>query len=205
MADSKKINKDEIQALEIGKSIADDLMKEDEELVEYIQPSSLELLKARYAAAEEDEQIRNEGFEPLKKSGLIKKQRPESTVFGYYASPINPKDEIRTDVNSPLSEVFDATKTEYDADTVSFGDIELSDNTTSEIANTSEKPQSENKPSAVDGTNRYGFDTHTRVIYLDESTDDGIKKNTDEELSAAFKPDDNGKKRRKLPWSTKKT
>ncbi len=171
---------------------------------EQVQLSSLEILKARYAAVEEDEQIRNEGFEPVKKSGLIRKVRPESTVFGYYSSPVNPKDEIRTDVNSPLSQVFDETKTEYAADTVSFGDIELEEEKTT--APEAEAP-AEIKSDAVATSsinNRYNFDTHTRVIYVDESADDGIKRNTDDELSDAFKSDDTDKKRRRLPWSAKK-
>ncbi len=202
MADSKKSKIDNTPQDAIENPPAAELTEVDD-IVEYIQPSSLEILKARYAAVEEDEQIRNEGFEPIKKSGLIKKVRPESTVFGYYASPVSSKDEIRTDVDSPLSRVFDETKTDYAADTVSFGDIELEESE-EKAAPTEETPvtQPDNTASAVN--NRYNFDTHTRVVYIDENIYDGIKRNTDDELSAAFNTDDNGKKRRRLPWSAKK-
>ncbi len=204
MAENKKINPDEIEVIE--NTIAAELTKNDD-IVEYIQPSSLEILKARYAAAEEDESIRNEGFELAKKGGLIKKARPESTAFDYYSTAISPKDEIRTDVDSPLSQVFDVTKSEFDADTASFGDISFE---------SVEKPQSvprtessEVKPVEADPVsnptvnNRYGYDTHTRVIYYDESADDGIKRNNDDELSSAFL-NDNNSKRRFGSWARKK-
>ncbi len=238
MAENKKINSDEIEVIE--SAIAEELTK-NENLVEYIQPSNLERLKARYAAAEEDESIRNEGFELAKKSGLVKKQRPESTAFDYLAGPVNPRDEIRTNVNSPLSQVFDSTKSEFDADIASFSDIsinkpktELKEEPKPEVrkeptpeANPEEPPkrkrgrprknplppESEVEEPAPEPTpvetpptinNRYGFDTHTRVIFVDESTDDGIKRNSEEELSSAFADEENTKKRRLLFWSRKK-
>ena len=203
MAESKKLNLQEIE--EIENSIAAELTENDD-IVEYIQPSSLELLKARYAAAEEDEAIRNEGFEPVKKAGLIKKQRPESTAFDYFAAPVHPKDEIRTDVDSPLSQVFDSTKSEFDADTASSSDISIAI-PEAPTATPEEPSEEESKPlqetpvrtefignNAVP-TNRYGYNTHTRVIYIDESADDGIQRNSEEELSSAF-IDGNSKKRR---------
>lgn len=238
MAENKKFNSDEVEVIE--SAIAAELTRNDD-IVEYIQPSNLERLKARYAAVDEDETIRNEGFELAKKGGLIKKQRPESTAFDYLAAPVNPRDEIRTDVNSPLSKVFDSTKSEFDADIASFGDIsinkslpEIKEEPKAEIK---EEPAPEIKPEeppkrkrgrprknplppepkveepAPEPTpveppptinNRYGFDTHTRVIFVDESADDGIKRNSDEELSSAFVDDTNTKKRRLLFWSRKK-
>ena len=238
MAENKKFNSDEVEVIE--SAIAAELTRNDD-IVEYIQPSNLERLKARYAAVDEDETLRNEGFELAKKGGLIKKQRPESTAFDYLAAPVNPRDEIRTDVNSPLSKVFDSTKSEFDADIASFGDIsinkslpEIKEEPKAEIK---EEPAPEIKPEeppkrkrgrprknplppepkveepAPEPTpveppptinNRYGFDTHTRVIFVDENADDGIKRNSDEELSSAFVDDTNTKKRRLLFWSRKK-
>ncbi len=238
MAENKKFNSDEVEVIE--SAIAAELTRNDD-IVEYIQPSNLERLKARYAAVDEDETIRNEGFELAKKGGLIKKQRPESTAFDYLAAPVNPRDEIRTDVNSPLSKVFDSTKSEFDADIASFGDIsinkslpEIKEEPKAEIK---EEPAPEIKPEeppkrkrgrprknplppepkveepAPEPTpveppptinNRYGFDTHTRVIFVDESNDDGIKRNSDEELSSAFVDEGNAKKRRLSFWSRKK-
>lgn len=238
MAENKKFNSDEIEIIE--SAVAEELTRNDD-LVEYI-PGNLERLKARYAAVEEDESIRNEGFELAKKSGLVRKQRPESTAFDYLAAPVNPRDEIRTDVNSPLSRVFDSTKSEFDADIASFSDIsinkplpEIKEEPKSEVK---EEPAPEVKPEeppkrkrgrprknpivpvepkveepvaeppAVEPpptiNNRYGYDTHTRVIFVDESADDGIKRNSEEELSSAFVDDTNTKKRRLLFWSRKK-
>ncbi len=238
MAENKKFNSDEVEVIE--SAIAAELTRNDD-IVEYIQPSNLERLKARYATVDEDETIRNEGFELAKKGGLIKKQRPESTAFDYLAAPVNPRDEIRTDVNSPLSQVFDSTKSEFDADIASFGDISIN----KPLPETKEEPNSEVKeepapeikpeeppkrkrgrprknplppepkveepapePTPVEPpptiNNRYGFDTHTRVIFVDESADDGIKRNSDEELSSAFVDDTNTRKRRLLFWSRKK-
>lgn len=249
MADTKKRNsKTETEELTVPAELAP-----NDNLEEYIQPSSLELLKARYAAIEEDEELRNEGFELAKKSGLIKKQRPENPIYGYYSSPVNPKDEIRTDVDSPLSKVFDTTRSEFDATAVSFSDISFEQEKkdaeikAEEVAVEVEKPKrkritktvaepaveaveeaekpkktrttkkkeevvpevieetpAESETPAPTSFNRYGFDTHTRVIYVDESADDGIKRNSEEELSSLFTVDDNKKKRRLIPWSRKK-
>lgn len=168
-----------------------------DDISEYIQPNSLEALKARYAAVEEDEQIRNEGFELATKSGLIKRPRPEETSFEYHSAPAS-KDDIRTDVDSSLSAVFDSTKSEFDADTVSFEDITT--NKKNELIIT--PPVS---PETIRATgNRYGYDTHTTVIYVDESADDGIRRNSETELTSAFTEDIDKQKRRKFPWSRKR-
>lgn len=321
MADTKKRNADNTDITPFA--VPAELSK-DNNLDEYIQPSSLDLLKARYGAIEEDEDIRNDGFELAKKSGLIRKQRPESQIYGYFSGPVNPKDEIRTDVDSPLAQVFDVTRSEFDSDTVSFSDISFeqekkdaeikaeeapvevekpkrkrttkaveeaaeveektkrkrttkaaeetaeleekpkrkrttktteevaeveekpkrkrSTKTTEEVAEVEEKPKrtrttkavaqaevTEEKPKRttkkltevvgeIDSdisveesappppviNNRYGFDTHTRVIYIDESADDGIQRNSEEELSSLFDPVNSNRKRRRLPWLRRK-
>lgn len=205
MAENKKFNPDEVETIETTIA-AENIMNDD--IVEYIQPSSsLEMLKARYAAAEEDESIRNEGFELVKKGGLLKKSRPESTTFDYYSTPVSPKDEIRTDVDSPLSKVFDSTKSEFDADAASFSDIEIekppiiAEDIVKQPLAEPVKPVTQNTDSTVN--NRYGFDTHTRIIYFDESADDGIKRNSDEELSSAFVTDESDTKRRFGLWKKK--
>ncbi|MBO5421620.1 MAG: hypothetical protein J6A67_06730 [Clostridia bacterium] len=221
MAENKNFNSDEVEVIE--SAIATELTKNDD-IIEYIQPSNLERLKARYAAIEEDESIRNEGFELAKK-----KQRPEGNAFDYLAAPVNPRDEIRTDVNSPLSRVFNETRSEFDADIASFADITV--NAPKPVVKEEEKPEppteppkrkrgrprknpvvpveekkEEPAPTEPPPTinNRYGFDTHTRVIYIDESADDGIKRNSEEELFQAFTDDMITKKRRLFPWSRKK-
>ncbi len=326
MAETKKRNNSNP---DIASAVIPAELTENNNLEEYIQPSSLELLKARYGAIEEDEDIRNEGFELAPKAGLIKKQRPESGVYGYFAGPVNPKDEIRTDVDSPLSKVFDETRSNFDSDTVTFSDISFEQKKkdaevkaekaseeveapkkrrstkkaedtaeieekpkrtritkkaeetaeveekpkrtrttkkaeetaeveekpkrtrttkkTEETAEVEEKPKRtrttkkaeetaevEEKPKRTRSTkklvelveeitpelpveekteeetpprvinNRYGFDTHTRVIYVDESADDGIKRNTEEELTSFFEPESNKKKRGLFAWLQRK-
>lgn len=307
MADTKKRNNSN---QDIDSAVIPAELTENNNLEEYIQPSSLELLKARYGAIEEDEDIRNEGFELAPKAGLIIKQRPESGIYGYFSGPVNPKDEIRTDVDSPLSKVFDETRSKFDSDTVTFSDISFeqkkkdaevkaekaseeveapkkrrstkkaeetaeleekpkrtrttkkaaetaeveekpkrtrSTKKAAEIAEVEEKPkrtrstkkaaeiaEAEEKPKRTRTTkklvdtveeiiseapaeekteeeapprvinNRYGFDTHTRVIYVDESADDGIKRNTEEELTSFFEPESNKKKRGLFAWLQRK-
>lgn len=301
MADTKKRKADNTDITPFA--VPAELSKDNNNLDENIQPSSLDLLKARYGAIEEDENIKNEGFELAKKSGLIRKQRPESQIYGYFSGPVNPRDEIRTDVDSPLAQVFDVTRSEFDSDAVSFSDISFEQEkkdaeikaeeapvevekpkrttkATEEAAVVEEKPKrtrttktaedvtlAEEKPKrtrttkATEGTtevaekpkrtrttkttakaevteekpkrtakkltevvgeidsnisieepappppvinNRYGFDTHTRVIYIDESADDGIQRNSEEELSSLFNPANSSKKRRRLPWLRRK-
>ena len=265
MAENRKFNINEVEVIE--DSIAAELTVNDD-IVEYIQPSNLDLLKARYAAVEEDESIRNEGFDSLKKSSS-RKVRPEDSFYGYYSAPLSTKEEIPTDVNSPLSQVFDSTKSEFDADTVSFGDINIdlpqkpqptqplieSVAVIEKIEVETEpevKPKKRGRPrKVVEPTpedavpaapkkrgrpkkvvepevapapvveeqpdpipepapapapvfnNRYGYDTHTRVIFIDESAEDGIKVNSDNELDSAFSDGENTG-RRKWFWSRKK-
>lgn len=292
MADTKKRTTDSSDAMQI--TVPADF-EVNNNLEEYIQPSSLDLLKARYAAIDVDEEIRNEGFELAKKSGLLIKQRPENPIYGYFSDPVNPKDEIRTDVNSPLSQVFEGTKSEFDANNVTFSDISFEQKKKDAEARTEavaveekpkrtrttkakeeapaveekpkrtrttkakeetpaveekpkrtrttkakeEAPTVEEKPKRTRTTkkkeepvpeatephvievtsvadepveeapapvmfNRYGYNTHTRVIYVDESADDGIKRNSEEELSSLFTDKSSKKKRRLLPWSRKK-
>lgn len=308
MADTKKRNNSNP---DIDSVVIPAELTENNNLEEYIQPSSLELLKARYGAIEEDEDIRNEGFELAPRAGLIIKQRPESGVYGYFSGPVNPNDEIRTDVDSPLSKVFDETRSKFDSDTVAFSDISFeqkkkdaevkAEKTAEEVeapkkrrstkkaeetaaveekpkrtrttkkveetAEVEEKPKRtrltkkaeenvevEEKPKRTRSTkkaeenvevkekpkrtrttkkivesveeitpeapaeekaeeeeappriinNRYGFDTHTRVIYVDESADDGIKRNTEEELTSFFEPESNKKKRGLFAWLQRK-
>lgn len=46
----------------------------------------------------------------------------------------------------------------------------------------------EDKPTEFDGND---FDTNTRVVYSDDTLDDGIKRNTDIEVSDVFLNSDN--------------
>ena len=109
---------------ELEDAIAAELSKNDD-LVDYIQVNSLDALKARFGAAEEDERIRNEGFELAKKGGLIKKPKPESFMTPYGAEYVKKSEDIQTESESELSKMFNATKSEYDSTTVEFEDLNL--------------------------------------------------------------------------------
>jgi len=96
----------------------------DDDLIGYIRVNSLDALKARFGAAEEDEKIRSEGFELAKSGGLIRKPRPETDIQ-FYSHEANPKDDIPDDKASDLSKVFDSAKSEHDNDNIDFGDLGL--------------------------------------------------------------------------------
>lgn len=237
-------------------------LSKNDDLVEFIQVNSLEALKARFGAADEDESIRNEGFELAKKGGLVRKPRPENE-FGYYSSGKGEKDDVPTDSDSELSKVFDSAKSEFDGSNVSFGDLQL-DSMKSEEEENREEPVEEPKKDIEEPekkqetkkkrtaqkksgeTDEAGeekkqapkrrrtakknadeekqeeikaeelsqddsdeeitqvvkkYNTHTKVIFVDESLSDGIKKNSDSELEGLFS--ENGTERRRL-WSRRK-
>lgn len=206
---------------EIPEEITAELSKNDD-IVEYIQENSLEALKARFGTAEEDESIRNEGFELATSGGLFIKPRPEN-LYQYAAGEVNPKEDISTDSESELSKVFESTKSEHDNDNVTFGDLEIGKPET-KAEETTEKPAEEpekevKKPGRKRKTTQKitieepesdeeeiqivkKYNTHTKVIFSDENLDDGIKRNSDSELEDFFTNEEKGRKRRL--WSPKK-
>ena len=253
--------KDEIEKeMEIEKAIAEEF-SENDDIVDYIEGKSLDNLKKRYSVADEDEEIRNEGFELAQKNGLFRKKKPSG--YGYYYSPqaINNPDEIKSTAQSPLSKLFDSAQSEFDNDNVSFGELNLDEpaptdvvpenfeNELSVISDEKSLPLShpvaeettpEEKPApkkrgrpkkitepvaeeatpeenpapkkrgrpkkvvepvaetATDSnetiTIKKVYNTNTKVIFLDENTDDGIKRTDENEVSSAFASDDENKK-----------
>lgn len=225
---------------ELENVIAAELSKNDD-LVDYIQVNSLEALKARFSEAEEDENIRSEGFELAKKGGLIRKPHPnEESVMPYMSQNISPKDDIPAEKSSELSSVFEATKSEHDSDNVLFSELDINAPSVQPEIKTEEKaeekkseePTSEEPPKKKRGRPRKNplseeapaeppkeekeqnkkteaeavkkdddseyvltpkYNTHTEIIYVDESLDDGIKRNSDEELEALFNNNGKGK------------
>lgn len=215
---------------ELENFVAAELSKNDD-LVDYIQENSLEALKRRFGAAEEDETIRNEGFELAKRGGLVRKPRPENTLE-FSEGKINSKDDIKTDSESELSKVFDSARSEHDSDAVSFSDFDeapiseaekkadppptepevtveeqeppkkkrgrprknpLPDNAAVESPKKRGRPKKKSsekeqpKPTEELAPKEEKFDTHTRVVFINEELDDGIKRNTDSELESLFK------------------
>lgn len=230
MSDKKK---EEIEkAIEIEKNIAAEFYENDD-IVEYIEGKNLSDLKARYTAAEEDENIRSEGFELAQKSGVFKRIRPSGYNYGYGPQAINPRDEIKSATVSPLSHFFDSAQSEYDNDNVSFKEINIDDIKPNEsnaaIVKETEVKISQTPPEVVEPPKRKRgrprkikpeeikeeviekipepekpinsmsktYNTNTKVVFFDESTDDGIKRCTDEEVSSVFRHDSTNSEKKK--------
>lgn len=220
---------------ELEDVIAAELSKNDD-IVDYIQVNSLESLKARFGAAEEDENIRNEGFELAKKGGLIRKPKPESAAVPYGAEFLTPSRDIQTEAETELAKVFDETKSEYDNTTVEFADLDLNKPTQEPVkepekADEKKEEQPQESPKRKRGRPRKNplpeevkkeeppraeepkddeeeiqtvkkYNTHTKVLFVDESIDDGIKRNSDEELEDLF--GNRPSERRRKPWFPRK-
>lgn len=222
--------------------IAAELSKNDD-LVDYIQENSLDALKARFGAAEEDARIRNSGFELAKKGGLIKKPKPENVIVPYGAEHIRKSEDIQTQADSELAEVFDSTKSGYDSTTVEFEDLGLNKKPEKKEVKTETQTETKPEPKAKEppkeeppappkrkrGRPRKNplppepveekkeektasddeeyqlvkkYNTHTKVIFVDEYIDDGIKRNSESELENLFNGSSD-ERRRKL-WSPRK-
>lgn len=223
---------------ELESAIAAELSKNDD-LVDYIQVNSLEALKARFGAAEEDESIRNEGFELAKKGGLVRKPRPDEIEMPYLDMNTPVRDDVPTDTGSELSKMFENAKSEHDSDNVMFSDLDINsekrkpEEKTEAAKSTETKPaeevpaeppkrkrgrprknplppenpeekkqESEPKSIAVESIIPAKYDTHTEIIFIDESLDDGIKRNSETELESLFNNNEKGKVSRL--WNRKK-
>lgn len=222
---------------ELEKSIAAELSKNDD-IVDYIHENSLESLKARFGAADEDESIRNEGFELAKKGGLIRKPHPES-VMPYMNRELPPQEDIATDSESELSKVFDMAKSEHDSDNVMFSDLgtetakpveqkkeekqeEKTDKPVEQVEEAPKEPPkrkrgrprknplpeekkeekkeetpAEKVPEEKSENEQYvltpKYNTNTKIIYVNENLDDGIKRNSESELEDLFNNEGKGR------------
>lgn len=193
------------------------LSKEDA-LDEYFKDNSIDALKARFGVAEEDESIRSEGFELAKTGGLIRRPKPEAVM--QYSE--NETAKIPTKIDSDLSKVFDSAKSEHDNDNVFFSDLNLKKGKEEKpvpeeipekpkrrpgrprkVPVVEEKVKKENEDSDEEITQIVKkYNTHTKVIFVDESLDDGIKRNSESELEELFA--DNEKGRKSKLWSRRK-
>lgn len=154
------------------------LALENDDITDYIQDKSFDDLVKRFGAADEDESIRNEDFNPLVMGKASKKNEQDDfrSVPSFKADPITSVATIST------KSAFGTAQSEFDNDAVSFDDIDIG--SLGDIVNTEEE-KDEDVPES-DPT----YDTNTRVVYLDENADDGIKRNTDLEVSSVFTPDE---------------
>ena len=79
-----------------------------------------------------------------------------------------------------MAQEFGSADSEFDNDAISFGEIDIDlDSFESLIGNGERKD--------IDRSEEYN--TNTRVIFVDEDADDGIKRNTDTEVTDVFFPD----------------
>lgn len=138
-----------------------------DDLTEYIQGQSLSELMSRFGVADEDESIRNEDFNPLvvdsKTAQKHKHSASRSSAF---------KNELVLDDEEMLKNTFGEAQSEYDNDAVAFEDIK--------IEAFEELGESKNI------SFKQGFNTHTRVIFVDDGVNDGIRRNTDLDVTDVF-------------------
>lgn len=147
----------------------------NDDITEYITDSSFEALKKRFGVAEEDQSIRDEGFNPLEQGKASKKSEDEARIM-----PSFKKDVLDKATSVPMQSEFGTAESRFDNDAISFDEINIDLDSLGSLVN-------ENDSVEVDRSTE--FSTNTRVVYLDESADDGIKRNTDLEVSSVFKPD----------------
>lgn len=211
MAENKK-DTDKIPENEIAYDAATDFSA-NEDIVDYIESASLTDLKAKYAAAEEDENIRNEGF-GLIQTSFFRRDRPEeqSTPIDYNPREVISRSEMERTFLPKLANQFSSAQSEFDKDVVSFSEIDLNDgeeeskeeNTepekkSSRSGSSGKKKNDKTEDAAEPSSMSKNYNTNTRVVFLDEDTDDGIKRNTDGEVESLFGGDDkkpSGRKRK---------
>lgn len=79
-----------------------------------------------------------------------------------------------------MANEFGTADSEFDNDAISFEDISIDLESLGSLVNDDDGNKIEQNEK---------FNTNTRVIYFDENTDDGIKRNTDLEVSDVFSSD----------------
>lgn len=138
-----------------------------EDLTEYIKEQSLSALMSRFGTVDEDEDIRNEDFNPLVIDGRTgqKRKSSDSRISAFKNEPVIGDGNT---IKSPFGEA----QSDHDSDAVAFEDIKI---------DAFEEPSE-----SQDIDLNQGFDTHTRVIYFDDEIDDGIRRNTDFDVSDVF-------------------
>ena len=148
---------------------------DNDDIIDFIQDDSLSALKSRFGSVEEDKEIRNGDFNPLVSGKNTKKKNRHDDR----KNPSFKKDILSEESRSQLQSEFGSAESDFDNDAIGFDEIDLEalgDMTLKE------------KPAEFDGKD---FDTNTRVIYSDNTLDDGIKRNTDIEVSDVFLNSDN--------------
>ena len=144
---------------------------ENDNIIEFIQDDSLSALKSRFGSVEEDEEIRNGDFNPLV-SGKSAKKKSQSDER---KNPSFKKDILSEESRSQLQSEFGSAESDFDNDAIGFDEIDIESLGDMTI---------DDKPTEFDKSK--DFVTNTRVIYSDDSLDDGIKRNTDIEVSDVF-------------------
>ncbi len=196
MSSSTNRPEQKYQSVHTG-SLAEEFAKNDD-IVDYIQDTSLEKLRAKYGAAEEDSRIRNNDFNP-------------NEFSSFHTSPVSSKP-VRHDVldtpvtTSDIKLKFETATSRYDNDKVLFSDIKLEEKKEEptkkkrgrppkvkvDEVTPAELPKKRGRPPKAQPVEQPAnsitekFNTNTRVIFVDNSIADGIKRTDDFEVSSAF-------------------
>lgn len=164
---------------EINKNIGEELVASDidvnDDITEYLTDSSFEALKKRFGIAEEDPSIREEDFNPLTTGRAVKK--PDNEIV---TAPSVKKDDPAIDPSASLQNEFGTAESRFDNDAISFDEINIDLESLGSLVNDEESAKTDHNEE---------FNTNTRVIYEDKNADDGIKRNSDIEVSSVFSPD----------------
>lgn len=173
-------------------SLAEEFAKNDD-IVDYIQDTSLERLKSKYGEAEEDVRIREGRSTPNgEKTPQTHSHSSKKVRHDILDSPT---------VTAPISK-FQTAKSRYDNDSVLFGDIKLEEKEEkSPKVNETTKPKRRGRPPKEKPVEEpvssmtEKFNTNTRVIFVDSQVEDGIKRTDELEVSSVF--EQNQPKKRK--------
>lgn len=148
---------------------------ENDDITEYITDGSFEALKKRFGTAEEDASIRNEEFNPLVSGAKVAKHQPDDDLR---SSPSFKNDAALSETPKGIKSEFGSAESAFDNDAISFDEISL------DLYGDLSKDDDEK-----DFDKSEEYNTNTRVIYVNEDAEDGIKRNTDLEVSDVFTAD----------------
>lgn len=163
-------------------SLAEEFAKNDD-IVDYIQDNSLEKLKAKYAEADEVSSLREIKYDHSSIQDVSSQKSTTRHIrHDVLESQLTPK---------PITK-FQTTTSRYDNDKVLFRDIRLNEKKKEPLkeeppvqkkrGRPPKKTPVEKQTSSI--TDKYN--TNTRVIFVDDKVDDGIKRTDEIEVSSAF-------------------
>lgn len=171
MSDEKKSIPDEE---EIIQALSTEYAKNDD-IIDYITDNSFDALKKRFGTAEEDASIRDEDFNPLSESKGI--NRKNNSDDSHTKSSFRSNTEFAESI--PTLSSFGSAESDFDNDAISFNDIDI-DSLGNILENDANSDLSDDR----------NFDTHKKIVFFDEQVQDGIRRNTDTDVSEVFSADE---------------